>query len=66
MKCTLLTSPTVAITKALWLFFHLFVSLQDGHARRSAPLLITTEEEERLFEEGRRRYEAHKKQKMSE
>jgi acyl-CoA hydrolase/ferritin len=45
----------------------IYVSLdKTGKPAEVPPLLITTEEEERLFEEGRKRYEAHKKQNMSE
>ncbi|OGP62905.1 MAG: acyl-CoA thioesterase [Deltaproteobacteria bacterium RBG_13_49_15] len=45
----------------------IYVSLdKTGKPVEVPPLLITTEEEERLFEEGRKRYEAHKRQKMSE
>ena len=44
----------------------IYVSLdKTGKPAEVPPLLITTEEEERLFEEGRQRYEAHKKQEMS-
>jgi acyl-CoA hydrolase/ferritin len=45
----------------------IYVSLdKTGEPSEVPPLLITTEEEERLFEEGRKRYEAHKRQKMGE
>jgi acyl-CoA hydrolase len=41
----------------------IYVSLdKTGKPAEVPPLLITTEEEERLFEEGRKKYEAHKKQ----
>jgi len=44
----------------------IYVSLdKTGKPTEVPPLLITTEEEERLFEEGRERYEAHKKQEMN-
>jgi uncharacterized protein (TIGR00369 family) len=40
----------------------IFVALdQNGHPREVSPLLITTEEGEKLFEEGRKRYQARKK-----
>lgn len=43
-----------------------YVSLDKaGKPAEVPPLLITTEEEERLFEEGRKRYEAHKKEGRS-
>jgi acyl-CoA hydrolase/ferritin len=45
----------------------IYVSLdKTGKPVEVPPLLITTEEEERLFEEGRKRYEAHRGQRMSE
>lgn len=44
--------------------FFIYVALdQAGKPTEVPPLLITTEEAERLFEEGRKRYEAHKKQR---
>jgi acyl-CoA hydrolase len=44
----------------------IYVSLdKSGKPAEVSPLLITTEEEERLFEEGRKRYEAHKKEGRS-
>jgi len=47
--------------KALTAFF-IYVSMdQTGKPMEVPPLLITTEEGERLFEEGRKRYEARKK-----
>jgi acyl-CoA hydrolase len=36
---------------------------EDGRPTEIPPLLISTEEQQRLFEEGRARYEAHKKSK---
>jgi acyl-CoA hydrolase len=36
---------------------------EDGKPTEVPPLLISTEEQERLFEEGRARYQAHKKSK---
>lgn len=36
---------------------------EDGKPTKVSPLLISTEEQERLFEEGKARYEAHKKSK---
>ncbi len=36
---------------------------EDGKPTEVPPLLISTEEQEKLFEEGRARYEAHKKSK---
>ncbi len=45
----------------------IYVSLdKTGKPAEVAPLLITTEEEEKLFEEGRRRYEARKKEGRSQ
>lgn len=47
--------------KALTASF-IFVALDEtGHPREVPPLLITTEEGERLFEAGRKRYEARKR-----
>ena len=44
----------------------IYVALDKmGKPTEVPPLLITTEEEERLFEEGRERYEAHKKEGRS-
>ncbi len=45
----------------------IYVSLDRmGKPAEVPPLLITTEEEEKLFEEGRKRYEAHKKEGRNE
>ncbi len=45
----------------------IYVSLdKTGKPTEVPPLLITTEEEERLFKEGRQRYEAHKRQEVSD
>jgi len=50
--------------KALTAIF-IYVSLdKTGKPAEVPPLLITTEEEEKLFEEGRQRYEARRKQEM--
>jgi acyl-CoA hydrolase len=50
--------------KALTAIF-VYVSLdKTGKPAEVPPLLITTEEEEKLFEEGRKRYEARKKQEI--
>jgi acyl-CoA hydrolase len=44
----------------------IYVSLDKaGKPAEVPPLLITTEEERRLFDEGRKRYEAHKKEGRS-
>jgi acyl-CoA hydrolase len=44
--------------------YFIYVALdQAGKPTEVPPLLITTEEEERLFEEGRKRHEAHKNQR---
>jgi acyl-CoA hydrolase/ferritin len=52
--------------KALTAIF-IYVSLdKTGKPAEVPPLLITTEEEEKLFEEGRQRYEARRKQEMRE
>ena len=52
--------PTGVREQALTAYFVMVAIDQDGHPTTVPPLLITSEEEERLFEEGRRRYEAHK------
>jgi len=45
----------------------IYVALdRAGKPTKVPPLLITTEEGERLFEEGRERYEAHRKKEASE
>ena len=45
----------------------IYVSLdKTGKPADVPPLLITTEEEEKLFEEGQKRYEAHKKEGRGE
>lgn len=52
--------------KALTASFIYISQDQTGKPMAAPPLLITTEEGERLFEEGRKRYEARENQRSFE